>query len=159
MHIETWYGTEPERENDPDRVWDEDEDGEEAEEDGDDEDGSKSKKEKDDEEEAEVDPLSGIWEADVVVPPWTDPSHLRLRLERDGVEVAVRCDCADEALRQRMLSEAGIPARYRHCTLEDFELWNPQDPTLGKARRAVQRFVDLWPEGAAEARWTGCGLH
>jgi len=59
--------------------------------------GAKSKK-KDDE--PEVDPFAGIWESDVVVPPWTDPSHLRLRLERDGSRVvgSLRCDAVSETL-------------------------------------------------------------
>jgi DNA replication protein DnaC len=67
-------------------------------------------------------------------------------VEKDGVEVARRCGCADATRRQRLLDEAGIPARYRHCTLDGFELWNQKDPTLAKVRRAVQEFVDLWPE-------------
>ena len=66
-------------------------------------------------------------------------------VERDGVETAVRCGCADRRRRQRLLEQAGIPARYRHCTLDGFEAWNPDDPTLAKARRAVQEFVDLFP--------------
>jgi DNA replication protein DnaC len=44
-----------------------------------------------------------------------------------------------------MLEQAGIPARYRHCTLDSFELWNSEDPTLAKAQRSVQEFVDLFP--------------
>ena len=59
--------------------------------------------------------------------------------------MARRCECAEERLRERRLSRAGIPDRYRHCTLDDFELWNPEDPTLGKALRLVQEFVDLYP--------------
>lgn len=66
-------------------------------------------------------------------------------VERDGVEVAVRCECADRRRRQRLLERAGIPARYRHCSLESFDTWNPDDPTLARARRAVQEFVDLFP--------------
>jgi len=67
-------------------------------------------------------------------------------VEKDGVEAARRCGCADATRRQRLLDEAGIPARYRHCTLDGFELWNQKDPTLAKVRRAVQEFVDLWPK-------------
>jgi len=67
-------------------------------------------------------------------------------IEQDGLEVAVRCGCAEDVRRQRLLAEAGLPLRYAHCTLDDFELWNPDDPTLVKARRAVQEFVDLWPD-------------
>jgi DNA replication protein DnaC len=66
-------------------------------------------------------------------------------VEEDGVELARRCECAEERTRERALVRAGIPDRYRHCTLEDFELWNPEDPTLGKSLRLVQEFVDLFP--------------
>jgi DNA replication protein DnaC len=63
----------------------------------------------------------------------------------DGVEIARRCECAEVTLRARSMDRAGIPDRYRHCTLDGFELWNPEDPTLGKALRLVQEFVDLYP--------------
>lgn len=66
-------------------------------------------------------------------------------VEEDGVELVRRCDCAEGTVRERLLERAGIPTRYRHCTLENFELWNPEDPTLAKTLRAVQEFVDLYP--------------
>ena len=67
--------------------------------------------------------------------------------ERDGVELVRRCTCAEARVRERLLEHAGIPARYRHCTLDKFELWNTKDPTLAKAKRQVQEFVDLYPAG------------
>ncbi len=66
-------------------------------------------------------------------------------VEENGVELVKRCGCAAGALRERYLQQAEIPARYQHCTLADFELWNPDDPTLAKAVRSVQEFVDLFP--------------
>ncbi len=63
----------------------------------------------------------------------------------DGVELVRRCGCAEGRVRERLLAQAGIPARYRHCTLDSFELWNRNDPTLAKAKRQVQEFVDLFP--------------
>lgn len=66
-------------------------------------------------------------------------------METGGVEVVRRCECAEEMVRRRFLEEARIPARYRACSLENFELWNPDDPTVERARRAVQEFVDLYP--------------
>jgi DNA replication protein DnaC len=66
-------------------------------------------------------------------------------VEEDGAELARRCECAEDRLREQRLSQAGIPERYRHCTLDDFELWNSEDPTLGKCLRQVQEFVDLFP--------------
>jgi len=67
-------------------------------------------------------------------------------VEENGIEVAKRCECAEAKLRERAIARAAIPGRYRHCTLEDFELWNPEDPTLGKSLRQVQEFVDLYPD-------------
>jgi DNA replication protein DnaC len=63
----------------------------------------------------------------------------------DGVELVRRCECAEDNVRRRLLEQAKIPSRYRHCTLDSFELWNPEDPTLAKAQRSVQEFVDLFP--------------
>ena len=65
--------------------------------------------------------------------------------DEGGVELVRRCECAEEAVRNRLLDQAGIPERYRHCTLDSFELWNSEDPTLAKAQRSVQEFVDLYP--------------
>jgi DNA replication protein DnaC len=66
-------------------------------------------------------------------------------IEEEGVELVRRCECAEGMARERLLKQAGIPARYRHCTLESFELWNAEDPTLAKTLRAVQEFVNLFP--------------
>ncbi len=66
--------------------------------------------------------------------------------EVDGADVARRCECAEAQRRGKLLEKAGIPARYRHCTLESFALWNEEDPTLKRALRAVREFVDLYPD-------------
>jgi len=66
--------------------------------------------------------------------------------ESDGVELVRRCGCDAERRRAELLAAAGIPERYRHCTLDGFELWNKDDPTLGAARRAVQEFIDVYPQ-------------
>ena len=66
--------------------------------------------------------------------------------ERDGVEMVRRCVCAETRVRDRLLAQAGIPSRYRHCTLESFEIWNPKDGTLAKAKRQVQEFIDIFPK-------------
>jgi DNA replication protein DnaC len=67
-------------------------------------------------------------------------------VEDDEGELVRRCQCAEGERRERLLARAGIPARYRHCSLEGFELWNQDDPTLVRARRAVEEFIDLYPE-------------
>ena len=67
-------------------------------------------------------------------------------VEEDGVELVRPCDCAADTRRRRFLENSRIPSRYRHCSLSTFELWNPDDPTLARARRVVQEFVDLYPK-------------
>ena len=66
-------------------------------------------------------------------------------VERDGVEVARHCRCFEERQRQKLLAGAQIPARYAHCSLDNFELWDRENPTLARALRIVQEFVDLYP--------------
>lgn len=68
-------------------------------------------------------------------------------VESEDREFARRCPCSEGPRRDRLLEKAGIPERYRRCSLEGFELWNPEDPTLARAVRAMREFVDLWPEG------------
>lgn len=67
-------------------------------------------------------------------------------VQQEGKEFVRRCACAEDKRRQALLEGANIPVLYRRCSFENFEQWNPQDPTLGRARRKVREFVDLWPE-------------
>ncbi len=78
---------------------DEDDDAEEEEE----EDDSKSKKKrkkKGDDEQEQGDPLTGVWETEVVVPPYTDASSLKLRLGHADGQAAgtLRCDALSDTL-------------------------------------------------------------
>jgi DNA replication protein DnaC len=65
--------------------------------------------------------------------------------DEEGSGLVRRCGCAETVRRDRLMEQAAIPERYRHCTLDSFELWNPDDPTLQRARRAVEEFADLYP--------------
>ncbi len=67
-------------------------------------------------------------------------------VEVDGAEVVRKCSCAETTRRARLIEKANIPPRYQHCTLDDFLIWNPDDPTLAGRRRDVREFVDLYPE-------------
>jgi imidazolonepropionase-like amidohydrolase len=73
-------------------------DEEEAEKEDDEKSSKKKRKKKGDEEEG--DPLTGTWESDVVVPPYTDPSHLKLRLKHEDATAAgtLRCDALSDDL-------------------------------------------------------------
>ncbi len=64
---------------------------------------------------------------------------------RDGRWVSVPCHCRQQLGVEFAFREAHIPERFRHCTLENFKLWNPNDPTLGQAKRRTQEFVEAFP--------------
>lgn len=66
-------------------------------------------------------------------------------VERDGRELAVRCECVAQWRHEALLAAAAIPERYRHCTVESFEIWNPKDPTLVRARKRTQELIDAYP--------------
>jgi DNA replication protein DnaC len=57
----------------------------------------------------------------------------------------MRCQCLEEWRRESVLTEAAIPERYQHCTVESFEIWNERDPSLVKARKSTQEFIDTFP--------------
>jgi DNA replication protein DnaC len=66
--------------------------------------------------------------------------------KRDGVEVAARCACRRGRRVEGLLAAARIPPRYKHCTVEGFEIWNRDDPTLGQARNRTREFIDCYPK-------------
>ena len=54
-----------------------------------------------------------------------------------------RCDCFNDARAGRRLERAGIPRRYRHCTLLNFETeFLDADPSLGGSVMKCQRYVE-----------------
>lgn len=65
--------------------------------------------------------------------------------ERNGRRVGVPCRCRERRGEKLALDEAQIPERFRHCTLESFKLWNPNDPTLAQAKRRTKEFVEAFP--------------
>lgn len=65
--------------------------------------------------------------------------------KREEWEVAVPCACRRGQRVEQLLAACRIPPRYRECTLENFELWDPTSPSLGQARRRTKEFVDSYP--------------
>lgn len=60
----------------------------------------------------------------------------------DGVAVSVRCACSIRDRADRILRTARIPRRYEHCSLDNFEVWQPAlEPALVWAREWFER----WP--------------
>jgi DNA replication protein DnaC len=57
-----------------------------------------------------------------------------------------RCECRLDLRTGRLLKSAGIPVRYEHCTLSDFDINFPgADRSLAKARLEAGRFVEEYP--------------
>ena len=59
----------------------------------------------------------------------------------------VRCECRVKGRGERLRAAAKIPARYEHCELSTFkyDVENPEDAKLGKARLDAGRFVEEYP--------------
>jgi DNA replication protein DnaC len=57
-----------------------------------------------------------------------------------------RCDCRISARNQQLLERAGIPARYKNCTLANFNLeLHEISLSVRNAHRDAQRFVQEYP--------------
>ena len=60
-----------------------------------------------------------------------------------GVKQARACSCRAATLAREKLSAAGIPERYRECTIENFN--DMRSAELSAAKRAAREFVDRFP--------------
>jgi DNA replication protein DnaC len=60
-----------------------------------------------------------------------------------GVRQARPCTCRVATLRREKLAAAGIPERYRDCTIDNFNDMKSSDLTA--AKRAAREFVDRFP--------------
>ena len=61
--------------------------------------------------------------------------------EPNGVRRVVRCDCWRENVGREHLSNANIPKRYQHCTLENFTAYNESlEKAVAEARRLASAF-------------------
>jgi DNA replication protein DnaC len=70
----------------------------------------------------------------------------------DGRKLAHPCSCRGAAIARARLDAAGIPQRYRDCTLENF---SDNTLSLTKARAAARDFVDAYPAVEAGLLLTG----
>src|ERR1035437_7423417 len=71
-------------------------------------------------------------------------SGLRIVLE-NGHQVARPCECRIERRAARMLERARIPARYEHCTLDNYVSGRRgDDRTLAGAHLQARKFVELY---------------
>ncbi len=70
-------------------------------------------------------------------------------LDAQGNWASHPCSCQEAERERRRLSAAEIPARYRDCTLDSFEIYHEADRSLGEALLTARRFVDEYPAGTA----------
>ena len=62
--------------------------------------------------------------------------------EKDGYSFAKRCKCFEKKKVDYLLSMARIPARYQHCTFENFD---PQNDSQKRALKISRKFVENYP--------------
>lgn len=67
----------------------------------------------------------------------------RLGQGPSGIATAVRCACQEVDIVERRVRAARIPRRYEHCTLDNFELW---DPALAPVLAIAREWIDRWPD-------------
>lgn len=66
--------------------------------------------------------------------------------EQEGRRVSRLCRCQQQKKLVQLWRQAAIPQRFQHCTLDNFDTrWNPEDPSLGTAKRRTREFVEAWP--------------
>lgn len=78
--------------------------------------------------------------------PLCNDIGMRLIERPDGSRVATDCTCRLTRRAARLVDQARIPARYAHCTLEDYETTFPSaDRSLGRALVQARNFVKAYP--------------
>ncbi len=62
--------------------------------------------------------------------------------EREGKEMAVRCECYNAGKKDSLEKGANLPKRYTHCRLSNFE---DRNDSLTAAKVAAQKLIDEFP--------------
>lgn len=66
-----------------------------------------------------------------------------------GLWVSRACECQEVEREERLLAAAHIPERYRHCSLDSFEIFHGADKSLAKALKDARKFVEVYPVDTA----------
>lgn len=64
----------------------------------------------------------------------------------DPSGAVVRCSCFRSAQSGHRLAAAGMPVRYRGCTLDNFHVLPGMDPSIGGAKIRAERFIAKYPD-------------
>ena len=85
-----------------------------------------------------------------MLPPAKDTSVCSLcngtgwkSFQEGDVERVTRCDCWRDDINKRLLTDARIPRRYHHCTLNDFVTYD--NDTLEDALARSRKLADQFP--------------
>lgn len=70
-------------------------------------------------------------------------------MDAAGHWVSRACECQEAEREQRRIAAAQIPARYKDCTLDTFEIYHEADRSLAEALLTARKFVDEYPAGTA----------
>lgn len=77
--------------------------------------------------------------------PICEGAGLRV-VQRDGRQFAEECTCRVRERAARRLGRAGIPRRYEHCSLENYETnFSSSHRSLGTALMRARKFVESYP--------------
>ncbi len=75
--------------------------------------------------------------------PACSGTGFRIVEQGGGTTAAVPCECGVAGRSARLLRAAGIPRRYEHCSLADFEI---HDPSHQAALQVAREWVERWPD-------------
>ena len=77
--------------------------------------------------------------------PICDGVGLVRALDASGKWISRACECQDSDRESRRIASAHIPERYRHCTLDSYEIFHGAHASLGKALLTARKFVEAYP--------------
>ena len=78
-----------------------------------------------------------------------DGAGLVRTLDAAGNWVSRPCECQVTERERHRVAAAQVPARYRDCTLDTFEIYHEADRSLAEALLTARKFVDEYPAGTA----------
>lgn len=70
-------------------------------------------------------------------------------MDAAGNWVSRECTCQEAERERRRIQAAQIPARYKDCTLDTFEIYHEADRSLAEGLLTARRFVEEYPAGTA----------
>jgi DNA replication protein DnaC len=81
-----------------------------------------------------------------------------VELQDTGAGLARRCSCLEQDAAARLIEQSGIPPRYRHCKLANFQVSSgalEERTQLAQARTMAQRYVDEFVQEGGRFRESG----